>query len=226
MNVAPLFAPEIDQGQAAAIAFAPDSRTLAVSSGPSVMLFSAAGGSAVGLLEDLGGPVEALAYSPDGALLAAGGGSELQLWDPAAQTMLVALEGHTGAILDLKFSPGGRWLASAAADQTILFWDIPAILDGAPPSPTSVIYAHDAEVFCLAFSPDGSLLASGGLDRRVRLWAVPLQGDLPLTGAWLPLGSIVGFEGMPGSLAFSPDGRYLAAAAWDGLLRLYGLPPE
>ena len=156
-----------------------------------------------------------------------GGWSEqVQVWDAASQTLLATLEGHSGAVLDLKFSPDGRWLASGAADHTILLWEIQAILGGAAPAPASLINAHDDAIFSLAFSPDGGLLASASLDRSLRLWAIPPAGDLPQSGAWQSLITLKGFEGMPGSVAFSPDGLYLAAAAWDGMLRLWGLPPK
>jgi WD40 repeat protein len=67
-----------------------------------------------------------------------------------------------------------------------------------------ILSGHKAIVRVLAFSPDGKLLASGGEDETIRLWQFPegVEWD-----------RLEGPPYVPPNLAFSPDGRWLAAPA-------------
>ncbi|HKB01730.1 MAG TPA: serine/threonine-protein kinase [Gemmataceae bacterium] len=74
---------------------------------------------------------------------------------------------------------------------------------------------HPDAVTCLSVAPTGRLAASGGLDRRVRVWDADTgQERWALDG---PASSIV-------AVAFSADGKRLAAAAADRTWRVWELP--
>lgn len=88
----------------------------------------------------------------------------------------------------------------------------------------STLYAHEGGVPSLVFSPDGKVLASGGHDHVIRLWN-PLTGELvntlqieldPMFEPDLDFRSIMG-------IAFSPNGRYLAAGLRDRTVRLFDM---
>jgi WD40 repeat protein len=88
----------------------------------------------------------------------------------------------------------------------------------------ALIPGHEQEVLCLAFSADGKLLASGGTyadkvrrvsKAEVKVWDVATGKErlrLEVPGSWVS------------ALAFSPDGKYLAAASLFGPVLIWGLP--
>lgn len=187
-----------------AVAFAPDSKTLASSgkSGTDVWLWNISTVEPTLILPDAvaGSGVEALAFSPDGKVLAVGGvdwlatgGSDgrVCLWEIDKKGGPIATT--EGGVTRLAFHPNGRWLAGATLNHTIRIWDIP--------SAKLHVEINDFEDMAdaLAFSGDGKWLASGGGDHGLRLWntaTFTLEGSLELDSQIKALG-------------FSPDGRYL-----------------
>ncbi len=95
------------------------------------------------------------------------------------------------------FSPDGNTLAagSGPADGRIY------LRDAATGRVLRKLQGHTAEVHSLRYSPDGLLLASGSDDRTTRLWDVKTGNQ------------VYRFPGDGRALAFSPDGRLLAATA-------------
>jgi WD40 repeat protein len=102
-------------------------------------------------------------------------------------------------VIGLAWSPDGASLAAAASTGPV------AIFDAATGAARVVIKAHDRGTTAVAYQPGGGVLATAGQDGAARLWhpvtAEPIA-DLPGGGAaWVEC------------LAWSPDGRLLAASA-------------
>jgi WD40 repeat protein len=79
-----------------------------------------------------------------------------------------------------------------------------------------VLDAHAREIHVVAFSPDGSLFASAGGGNNpaadeITLWTTA-TGERRMTFA--------DYKGIASSLAFSPDGKLLAAGAIDGRISI------
>jgi WD40 repeat protein/tetratricopeptide (TPR) repeat protein len=86
----------------------------------------------------------------------------------------------------------------------------------------ATLRGHRDAVSCVAVSPDGSTLASTGGDGHLKLWNLPTParaGGRPSTArlrATLP-----GHGADSGSLAFSPDGRIVAASGGEGIVHFW-----
>jgi WD40 repeat protein len=158
--------------------------------------------------------VTAVAFSRDGRqLLAAGKDGGVYLWDASGKSPPRLLGSHPSGAMAVAWSPDGRRAASVGLDQAVRVWDVAAGTE------VHALLGHYGHVYSVAFSPDGKWLASGSGEwlenidpdhpgrPEVRLWDARAGR---LVRSW-PAGDrdVVG-------LAFSPDGRTLAAAcgAW------------
>jgi WD40 repeat protein len=150
--------------------------------------------------------VQSVQFSPDGRTLAAAGYDRLiRIWKLDRPTTPVLLRGHTGTVWRVRFSPDGRLVASASEDGTVRLWD----LRDAAAAPRTILAGE--EVWDVAFSPDGRLLATVGA--AVRLWSLAEPQPTAET--------LEGATSLAKTVAFTPDGRSLAAGHDDGSIRIW-----
>jgi WD40 repeat protein len=144
-------------------------------------------------------------FAADGGTLLVGGTGVIHRLNLSDGSQAPALKGHRLSVTAMQLSPTGGLLASLGGEGALRLWRtdiwdevgcIPVVGKGAAQ---------------LAFEPKGTMIAVG-VDHAILLFALA-DGAL-VERIEVPVKGVHG-------LAFSPNGRYLACAASDGVVRVW-----
>jgi WD40 repeat protein len=184
------------------LAFSLDGRLLAAAMlDGSVVLIDPARGRSLRTVPASSEGLYGVAFSPDGRLLAAGAADgSVVLVDPARGSRLPPLDVED-AVTGVAFSPDGRLLAAGTDQGSVV------LFDASRRTPLGELTSGpDREVRGVAFSRSGLLAVADsnvvrGEDSAVVVWDPVRQARLQVLAHGAPVASV----------AFSPDGRTLAA---------------
>lgn len=144
----------------------------------------------------------ATAFSPSGDRFAAGGtGGLVTVFDLDSMTAREFV-GHAGLISHVEFSADGTSLISTGTeDRTVRVWPLGR-------KATRVLRGDgEGQVLQVRFSPAGDRVAAASTARDARVWSLRSVAVQPVT---------IRHADLVQSIDFSPDGRFFAAASWDG----------
>jgi WD40 repeat protein len=215
------------------VGFSPDGKMLVSSRGKdrTIQLWDTETGALLRTLTGHSDVVISVIFSPDGKVLASGSfDASVKLWNVRTGALIRTLRGHGDKVRQVVFSPDGKTLVSSGDDATIKVWDAET---GAL---IRTLTGHSELVMSVAFSPDGKLLASGSDDASVRLWDAktgkPLRKIMrvdrllellaPVAKKLFGL-EIDGHSYAVRAVAFSPDGKTLASASVDPVVKLWNV---
>jgi WD40 repeat protein len=187
----------------------------ASASNRAVQVWDLSSGERRHLLPDGIGGAASLAFSPDGeTLVSANYDNDVRIWKTKSGELVRKVEDLTGAMFAVEFTPDGKQILMAGLDETIY------VLDSKTFAVQRKLKGHGETISSLAVSPDGRTFVTGGFD--------VLTSKNPVKVAiWdLASGKITRRIQAPHqvvSLAFSPDGQWIAMAAGEKEVSLWRL---
>ncbi|OUC93904.1 TIR domain-containing protein [Streptosporangium minutum] len=172
-----------------------------------VVLWDPAGRTRLRTLETGVGTPHALAFTADSRRLAVGGADgALSVWDvrDGRRVATLSVDGYRSDVFSLAAS-GNLLLAAGDDEGRIVMWDLENN------RPFALIKGHRGTVTGLSFNAKADMLASAAADGTVKLWR---PGEAAVQSKATVTLAVPGRPGRFTPVAFSPDGRFIAAGTY------------
>jgi len=203
--------PEGHGGRISDVALSPDGKYIASAlEGPELRIWDRATGRCeLVIVEE--SAIHALDFSPDSKSVVVGLNNQtLHTWDIESRRRTGVFSGQTHWIADVSYSPSGKFLASCAADKKCRIWDVETHQNVKSLS----LKDADAEAMrALAWSPDETFVAVVMRSNGIGVWNV--ETEELVTSFDVPTAHDSVAYSKNDWVAFSPDGKYLAATSYE-----------
>jgi WD40 repeat protein len=200
-----------------ALAFTPDSKQLvSTADDRTVRVWDVANGNEVSVIRD--GPASEVPV-----MIVLPGGKEARLWvanrlietyDLTQGKQTASWSGHDSDITCLAYSADGEVAALGGPDGTVRLWNVPKRERLKYAGKEEDLKAHDEPISDLGLTPDKKTLITTDRLGQIKIWDI---GNSKL------LHTIAGKEQGAVALAISPDGKRLAMATMDNVVRVYDI---
>lgn len=151
------------------------------------------------------GEITSIAYSSNGRFLISGSNdTTIKVWDVATGALIRTLSGHIDTVSTVAWIPNSMNIVSGSWDSTIKIWDATTGLCSVS------INASTGFIHTISVSPDGKYILSADADYNLSMWDSSNLKNIRIT----PLESNIF------ALAYSPDGKTIAAAHDDGTVTI------
>ncbi|OKH17110.1 TIR domain-containing protein [[Limnothrix rosea] IAM M-220] len=135
------------------------------------------------------------------------------------------LSKHEAAVFAVDYNRDGDRLVSGSADKRIMLWSAQGELLQILGEVGPINKGHNGNVYAVQFSPNDQLIASASADRSIKLWELDQNGEYQfrrtIYGCVLETDFCNGHGGEVNTIAFSPNGEYLASASEDRSIKLW-----
>ncbi|MEW4488784.1 protein kinase [Thalassoglobus sp. JC818] len=189
--------------------------------------------------------VHSACWSPDQKYVALGGSDPeglIRIFNSTTGEQLASFNGHSDAVLHVEFSPDGQQLISCSYDETARLWDVSDIQK---PRELVVLDGHSWWVWDAAFAPDFNLnsasspqqLVTVSQDGKAIVWSI--DATAPETDSMAVRfvaqetldrepqvrarqdAIFMMHDGPIYSVAYSPNGQYVATGGYDSRILLW-----
>jgi WD40 repeat protein/energy-coupling factor transporter ATP-binding protein EcfA2 len=194
------------KGRVNTISFSPNGQQIATAGyDGTVRLWEVSGKQVKQFTAHKGQEILSVSFSHDRKYLATAAQENIaRLWNLSGQE-LVKLEGHQGSVLNVSFSHDDRMIATTSDDGTVRIWNFLG-------KTIETLQGHRGAVLSASFAPDGKLV-SAGKDELVRLWNLKEKSTQQV--------ELTGLKDDVNAIAFSPNGKTIAGAGDEGIMRLW-----